>query len=164
MKTILSTIAWPATRLAYRQQCQNSGRLHIRIFVTEANASSPSAGLVAIESLMESLLLNGLSETSLTEFNTLHHACTRLSRSLSAHAQLGDALIAEKLCAVVHRLSKSINIVLNVKLVMKGATRNLPLTRATIGEVLGDFGARLVRRNIDELDKPQGRAFVAKQL
>eukprot|EP00965_Chrysotila_dentata_P129482 4280197-Pleurochrysis_carterae.AAC.1 len=77
----------------------NSGRSLIRILVAEANASSPSAGL-AIESTMESLLLKGLTEASLTEFSTLHHAYSRLNRSLPAHAQLGDALIAEKLCAV----------------------------------------------------------------
>eukprot|EP00965_Chrysotila_dentata_P228786 6196808-Pleurochrysis_carterae.AAC.1 len=40
------------------------------ILVSEANASSPSAGL-AIESIVEPLLLKGLSETSLTEFNKL---------------------------------------------------------------------------------------------
>eukprot|EP00965_Chrysotila_dentata_P104933 3465929-Pleurochrysis_carterae.AAC.2 len=46
---------------------------------------------------------------------------------------------------------------------MKGATGDLNLTLATIRAVLGDFEAREVRRNI-ELDKPQGRAFIAKQL
>eukprot|EP00965_Chrysotila_dentata_P239246 6202987-Pleurochrysis_carterae.AAC.3 len=46
---------------------------------------------------------------------------------------------------------------------MKGATGDLGLTLATIREVLGDFEAREVRGNI-KLDKPQGRAFVAKQL
>eukprot|EP00965_Chrysotila_dentata_P140627 4649609-Pleurochrysis_carterae.AAC.1 len=73
----------------------NSGRSLIRILVAEANASSPSAGL-AIESMMKSLLLKGLTEVSLTEFSTLHHAYCRVNRSLPAHAQLGDALIAEK--------------------------------------------------------------------
>eukprot|EP00965_Chrysotila_dentata_P119762 3959778-Pleurochrysis_carterae.AAC.1 len=98
METIQSTIASPATRPAYRVQCRNSGGELIRILVNEAKASSPSGGL-AIESMMDSLLLKGLSEASLTEFNALHHAFTRLNRSLPAHAQLGDALIAEKLCA-----------------------------------------------------------------
>eukprot|EP00965_Chrysotila_dentata_P166458 5495717-Pleurochrysis_carterae.AAC.4 len=79
--------------------------------------------------MMDSLLLKGLSETSLAEFNTLHHAFTRLNRSLPAHSQLGDALLAEKLCAVVRRLSESVNTILDAKLVMKGATAgNLPLT------------------------------------
>eukprot|EP00965_Chrysotila_dentata_P183364 6055018-Pleurochrysis_carterae.AAC.1 len=89
METILSTIASPATRPGYRLQCGNSGRTLIRLLVAEANVSSPSAGL-AIESMMESLLLKGLTEASLTEFNALHHAFTRLNRSLPAHAQLGD--------------------------------------------------------------------------
>eukprot|EP00965_Chrysotila_dentata_P150235 4961316-Pleurochrysis_carterae.AAC.1 len=62
---------------------------------------------------MESLYLKGLTEISLTEFNTLHHAYTRLNCSVPSHAQLGDALIAEKLCAVVRRLSESINAILN---------------------------------------------------
>eukprot|EP00965_Chrysotila_dentata_P050165 1662001-Pleurochrysis_carterae.AAC.1 len=78
METILSTIASPATRPAYRIQCQNSGRSLIRILVAAANASSPSAGL-ALESMMDSLLLNGLAEASVTEFNALHHAFARLN-------------------------------------------------------------------------------------
>eukprot|EP00965_Chrysotila_dentata_P047090 1562924-Pleurochrysis_carterae.AAC.1 len=46
---------------------------------------------------------------------------------------------------------------------MKGATGNLPLTLITIRDVLSDFEAREIRRNI-ELDRPQqGRALVAKQ-
>eukprot|EP00965_Chrysotila_dentata_P171789 5668883-Pleurochrysis_carterae.AAC.1 len=103
METILGKITSPATRPAYRVQCQNSGRSLIRILVAEANASSPSAGL-AIDSLMDFLVLKGRSEVSLTEFNALHHTLTRLNRSLPAHAQLGNPLIAEKLCAVARRL------------------------------------------------------------
>jgi len=113
--------------------------------------------------MMDSLLLKGLTEVSLTEFNTLHHAYTVLNRSLPAHAQLGDSLIAEKLCAVVRCLSESINTILEVKLVMEGATGNLALTLVTIRKVFGDFEARKIHRSI-ELDKSQGRAFVAKQL
>eukprot|EP00965_Chrysotila_dentata_P017723 589507-Pleurochrysis_carterae.AAC.1 len=45
---------------------------------------------------------------------------------------------------------------------MKGATGDLPLTLITMREVLSDFQAREIRRNI-ELDRPQGRALVAKQ-
>eukprot|EP00965_Chrysotila_dentata_P252318 6210615-Pleurochrysis_carterae.AAC.3 len=160
MESILGTIASPATRPAYRKQCQNSGRIMIRILVAEANASSPSTGL-AIEPMMESLLLRGLSETSFAEYNALHHAYTRLNCSLPAPAQLGDSLIAEKLCAVVRRLSESINTILDVKLVMKGATGSLVLTLATIREVLSDFEARGIRRNI-ELDKHQGRLFCSQ--
>eukprot|EP00965_Chrysotila_dentata_P031638 1054802-Pleurochrysis_carterae.AAC.1 len=66
--------------------------------------------------MMDSLLLKGLAEASVTEFNALHHALARLNRSLPAHAQLSDALIAEKLCSVVRRLSESINTILDVKL------------------------------------------------
>eukprot|EP00965_Chrysotila_dentata_P237243 6201778-Pleurochrysis_carterae.AAC.5 len=87
----------PCDAPAYRVQYQNSGRTLIRILIAEANASSPSAGL-AIESMMESLLLIGLTGASLTEFNALHHAFSRLNRSLPAHAQLGDPLVAES-CA-----------------------------------------------------------------
>eukprot|EP00965_Chrysotila_dentata_P114608 3787929-Pleurochrysis_carterae.AAC.1 len=86
--------------------------------------------------MMDSLLLKGLAEASVTEFNALHHAFARLNRSLPAHAQLGDALIAKKLWSVVRRLSELINTILDVKLVMKNATGNLPLTLATIREVL----------------------------
>eukprot|EP00965_Chrysotila_dentata_P019481 647668-Pleurochrysis_carterae.AAC.1 len=112
--------------------------------------------------MMDAMLLKGLSEASLTEFNNLHHAFTRLNRSLPAHARLGDALIAEKLCSVVRRVSESVNTILDVKLVMKCATGDLPLTLITIREVLSNCEAREVRRNI-ELDKPQGRAFIAKR-
>eukprot|EP00965_Chrysotila_dentata_P171529 5660887-Pleurochrysis_carterae.AAC.1 len=90
---------------------------------------------------MDSLLLKGLSEASLTEFNAIHHAFTRLNRSLPAHARLGDRLVAENLCAVLHRLSESINTILDVKLVMKGATGDLALTLTTIRDVLSDFEA-----------------------
>eukprot|EP00965_Chrysotila_dentata_P097845 3235007-Pleurochrysis_carterae.AAC.1 len=86
METILGTIISPATRPGYRLQCGNSGRTLIRLLVAEANASSPSAGL-AIETMMESLLLKGLTEASLTEFNALHHALTRLIQSVSAGAR-----------------------------------------------------------------------------
>eukprot|EP00965_Chrysotila_dentata_P114638 3789014-Pleurochrysis_carterae.AAC.1 len=136
METILGTITLPATRPGYRLQCGNSGRTLIRLLVAEANASSPSAGL-AIESMMESLLPKGLTEVSLTEFNALRqHAFTRLNRSLPAHAQLGNPLIAEKLCALVRRVSESVCTPLDVKLVMKGATGVLNLTLATIRKVL----------------------------
>eukprot|EP00965_Chrysotila_dentata_P204520 6182387-Pleurochrysis_carterae.AAC.1 len=72
METILSTITSPATRPAYRTQCQNSGRSLIRILVAEANASSPSAGL-ALESMLDSLLLKGLAEAFVTSstFSTM---------------------------------------------------------------------------------------------
>eukprot|EP00965_Chrysotila_dentata_P040853 1354495-Pleurochrysis_carterae.AAC.1 len=66
--------------------------------------------------MMDSLLLKGLTEASLTEFNALHHAFTRLNCSLPAHAQLGNSLVAEKFCSVVRRLSESINTILDVKL------------------------------------------------
>eukprot|EP00965_Chrysotila_dentata_P124178 4103998-Pleurochrysis_carterae.AAC.1 len=63
---------------------------------------------------MDSLLLKGLTEASLTEFNALHHhAFTCLNRSLPAHAQLGNSLVAGKLCSVVRRLSESINTILD---------------------------------------------------
>eukprot|EP00965_Chrysotila_dentata_P072443 2393379-Pleurochrysis_carterae.AAC.1 len=63
MESILSTIESPATRATYRARCSNSGRLLIRALVAESNASSASAGL-AIESMMDSLLLKGLAEPS----------------------------------------------------------------------------------------------------
>eukprot|EP00965_Chrysotila_dentata_P208919 6184971-Pleurochrysis_carterae.AAC.1 len=147
METILSTIASPATRPAYRAQCQNTKNAFTRFLVAKAGALSPSAGL-SFESMMESLLLKGLSEVSLTEFNALHHVYTRFNRSLPAHAQLGNPIIAKKLCPVVRCLSESVNTILDVKLVMKGATGNSVLTLATIREVVSDFEAREIRRNI----------------
>eukprot|EP00965_Chrysotila_dentata_P018572 618444-Pleurochrysis_carterae.AAC.1 len=91
---------------------------------------------------MDALLLKGLSEASLTAFTSLHHSFTRLNRSLPAHARLGDALIAEKLCSVVRSVSESVNTILDVKFVMKSATGDLTLTFATIREVLSDCEAR----------------------
>eukprot|EP00965_Chrysotila_dentata_P170372 5623399-Pleurochrysis_carterae.AAC.1 len=75
MESILGTIASPATRPGYRVRCQNSGRTLIRLLIAEANASTPSAGL-AIESMMDAMLFKGLTEASLTEFNSLHHSFT----------------------------------------------------------------------------------------
>eukprot|EP00965_Chrysotila_dentata_P126851 4195968-Pleurochrysis_carterae.AAC.1 len=68
----------PATRPAYRIACANSDR--DRLLVAEVNASTLLAGL-ALESKMESMLLEGLLEASDTESNHLHHAYTRLNRS-----------------------------------------------------------------------------------
>eukprot|EP00965_Chrysotila_dentata_P113995 3769560-Pleurochrysis_carterae.AAC.1 len=68
MESVLSTIESPATRASYRARCNNSGRILLRLLVAEADKSSAFAGL-AIESMMEALLLKGLSEPSLTEFN-----------------------------------------------------------------------------------------------
>eukprot|EP00965_Chrysotila_dentata_P206432 6183533-Pleurochrysis_carterae.AAC.4 len=144
MESILGSITSPATRPDYCVQCQNSGRTLIRILIAEVNELLPLAWL-AIESMMDSLLLKGLSEASLTVFNGLHHTFTRLNRLLPAHAQLGDALIAKKLCSVERRISESINTMLDVKLVVKSATGNLTLILATIREILSDFEAREVR-------------------
>eukprot|EP00965_Chrysotila_dentata_P153963 5089143-Pleurochrysis_carterae.AAC.1 len=112
MESILSTIDSPATRASYRARCNNSGRLLLRLLVAEANQSSASAGL-AIESMMEAMLLKGLAEPSLTEFNELHHSFARLNRSLPPHSRLSDNLIADKLASVVRRLGESISTLLD---------------------------------------------------
>eukprot|EP00965_Chrysotila_dentata_P110769 3660072-Pleurochrysis_carterae.AAC.1 len=115
MESVLSTIESPATRATYRARCKNSGRLLIRLLVTEADKSSASAGL-AIVSMMEALLVKGLTEPSLTEFNELHHSFARLNRSLPQHSRLSDSLIAEKLASVVRRLSENTSTLLDVKI------------------------------------------------
>eukprot|EP00965_Chrysotila_dentata_P244617 6206072-Pleurochrysis_carterae.AAC.2 len=120
METFLGTISSPANHPAYRSQCQNSGRVLIRILINEANAWSPSAGL-AINSMMESLLIRGLSEASVVDFNTLLHDYTRLNRSLPAHSRLGDSLVAEKLCAAMRRIGESITTKFDVMLMMRNA-------------------------------------------
>eukprot|EP00965_Chrysotila_dentata_P051419 1705209-Pleurochrysis_carterae.AAC.1 len=63
--------------------------------------------------MMEALLLKGLSEPSLLEFNELHHSLARLNRSLPAHSRLSDSLVAEKLASVVRRLSENISTLLD---------------------------------------------------
>eukprot|EP00965_Chrysotila_dentata_P107860 3562642-Pleurochrysis_carterae.AAC.1 len=112
--------------------------------------------ILTLRRLRRALLTAFVARTaaaSLTEFNALQHAFTRLNRSLPAHAQLGNSLVAKKQCSVVRRLSESVDPILDVKL----------FTLATIREVLSEYEAHEVRLNI-KLDKPQGRAFVAKQL
>eukprot|EP00965_Chrysotila_dentata_P262696 6214645-Pleurochrysis_carterae.AAC.3 len=45
MESILSTIESPAMRASYRSRCNKSGRILIRLLLSEANNSSASAGL-----------------------------------------------------------------------------------------------------------------------
>eukprot|EP00965_Chrysotila_dentata_P150331 4965585-Pleurochrysis_carterae.AAC.1 len=160
MESILSTIESPATRATYRARCNNSGRLLIRLLVTEADKSSASAGL-AIESMMEALLIKGLTEPSLTEFNELHHSFARLNRSLPQHSRLSDNLIAERLASVVRRLSENTSTLLDVKIELKSAAGDLPRTLEAIRDVLSTAQAREVQRSL-EIDRPGGRAFLAE--
>eukprot|EP00965_Chrysotila_dentata_P116972 3866069-Pleurochrysis_carterae.AAC.1 len=62
---------------------------------------------------MDALLLKGLAEPSVTDFNDLHHSFARLNRSLPLHSRLSDALIAEKLASVVRRMSESLSTLLD---------------------------------------------------
>eukprot|EP00965_Chrysotila_dentata_P120907 3998776-Pleurochrysis_carterae.AAC.1 len=78
--------------------------------------------------MMEALLLKGLSEPSLTEFNEMHHSFARLNRSLPPHSRLSDSLVAEKLSSGVRRLNENISTLLDVKLELKSAAGDLPLT------------------------------------
>eukprot|EP00965_Chrysotila_dentata_P101243 3343054-Pleurochrysis_carterae.AAC.1 len=104
---------------------------------------------------MEALLIKGLSEPSLTEFNELHHSFARLNRSLPQHSRLSDNLIAEKLASVVRRLSENTSTLLDVKIELKSAAGNLPLTLEAIRDVLSTAQAREVQRNL-EIDRPGG--------
>eukprot|EP00965_Chrysotila_dentata_P018780 625074-Pleurochrysis_carterae.AAC.1 len=144
MESVLSTIESPATRASYRARCNNSGRILLRLLVAEADKSSASAGL-AIESMMEALLLKGLSEPSLTEFNELHHSFARLNRSLPPHSRLSDNLVAEKLASVVRRLNESVSTLLDVKVELKSAAGDLPRTLEAIRDVLSTAQAREVQ-------------------
>eukprot|EP00965_Chrysotila_dentata_P056598 1877809-Pleurochrysis_carterae.AAC.1 len=112
--------------------------------------------------MMDSLLLKGLAEPSVTEFNDLHHSFTRLNRSLPLHSRLSDALVAEKLASVVRRLNDGTSTLLDVKLELKSAAGDLPLTLEAIRDVLSAAQAREVQRNL-ELDRPTGRALLADE-
>eukprot|EP00965_Chrysotila_dentata_P003327 108498-Pleurochrysis_carterae.AAC.2 len=160
MESILSTIESPATRASYRARCNNSGHILLRLLVAEADKSFASAGL-AIESIMEALLLKGLSEPSLTEFNELHHSFARLNRSLPPHSRISDKLVAEKLASVVRRLNESVSTLLDVKVELKSAAGDVPRTLEAILDVLSTAQAREVQRNL-ELDRPNGRALLAE--
>eukprot|EP00965_Chrysotila_dentata_P135731 4487328-Pleurochrysis_carterae.AAC.1 len=159
MESVPSTIESPATRAAYRARCNNSGRLLLRLLVAEADRSSASAGL-AIESMMEALLVKGLAEPSLTDFNELHHSFTR-HRSLPPHSRLSDNLIDEKLASVVRLLNESLSTLLDVKLELKSAAGDLPRTLEAIRDVLSTAQAREFQRNL-ELERPNGRALLAE--
>eukprot|EP00965_Chrysotila_dentata_P029667 986151-Pleurochrysis_carterae.AAC.1 len=104
---------------------------------------------------MEALLIKGLSEPSLTEFNELHHSFARLNRSLPQHSRLSDNLIAEKLASVVRRLSENTSTLLDVKIELKSAAGDLPRTLEAIRDVLSSAQAREVQRNL-EIDRPGG--------
>eukprot|EP00965_Chrysotila_dentata_P237265 6201792-Pleurochrysis_carterae.AAC.1 len=108
--------------------------------------------------MMDTILLKGLAEPSVTEFNDLHHSFARLNRSLPLHSRLSDALVAEKLASVVRRLNDGTSTLLDVKLELKSAAGDLPLTLEAIRDVLSAAQAREVQRNL-ELDRPNGRAL-----
>eukprot|EP00965_Chrysotila_dentata_P169774 5603830-Pleurochrysis_carterae.AAC.1 len=105
--------------------------------------------------MMDALLLKGLTEHSITEFNDLHHSYARLNRSLPPHSRLSDTLIAEKLASVVRRLNEGTSTLLDVKIELKAAAGDLPLTLEAIRDVLSAAQAREVQRNL-ELDRPNG--------
>eukprot|EP00965_Chrysotila_dentata_P078934 2602797-Pleurochrysis_carterae.AAC.1 len=94
---------------------------------------------------MEALLLKGLSEPSLTEFNELHYSFARLNRSLPPHSRLSDNLIAEKLASVVRRLNESVSTQLDVKVELKSAAGDLPRILEAIRDVLSTAQAREVQ-------------------
>eukprot|EP00965_Chrysotila_dentata_P136563 4516297-Pleurochrysis_carterae.AAC.1 len=111
--------------------------------------------------MMEALLLKGLTEPSLTEFNELHHSFARLNRSLPPHSRLSENLVSDKLAFVVRRLSENVSTSLDVKMELKAAAGDLPRTLEAIRDVLSTAQAREIQRNL-ELDRPNGRALLAK--
>eukprot|EP00965_Chrysotila_dentata_P157564 5205111-Pleurochrysis_carterae.AAC.1 len=68
MEAILKTIDSVATRQTYRVSCAGSGRELIRLLVAQAENTPASAGM-AIETMMQSHLDNGLAENTLSSFN-----------------------------------------------------------------------------------------------
>eukprot|EP00965_Chrysotila_dentata_P246843 6207401-Pleurochrysis_carterae.AAC.4 len=87
---------------------------------------------------MESLLLKGLTEASLTEFNALHHAFTRTVQLLTARARTAGRPIDS----------------------LKAVCRRTPCQR----KHLHNSRRKACNKGCDRQLKPQGRAFVAKQL
>eukprot|EP00965_Chrysotila_dentata_P160930 5313730-Pleurochrysis_carterae.AAC.1 len=147
----------PAARIPYRARCGLSGRTLIRILMSEADAASSSVA-AAIEAMMRSLEIRGVTEPTLRAFNDFHQHYDRLNRSLPVTNRLADSLVADKLANAVRAINDNMRTLLDVKLMHSGFG-DLALTLRAIRDVLGDHEARELRKQV-ELDKG-GRAFLA---
>eukprot|EP00965_Chrysotila_dentata_P256682 6212625-Pleurochrysis_carterae.AAC.3 len=158
MESILNTIDNSAARIPYRSRCNMSGRELIRILMAKANTASSTVA-AAIEAMMRSLEIKGVSEPTLRAFNDFHQQFDRLNRSLPATNRLADSLVADKLANAVRAVGESTRTLLDVKLTILSGFGDLALTLRAIRDVLGDYEARELRKQV-ELDKG-GRAFLA---
>eukprot|EP00965_Chrysotila_dentata_P206425 6183528-Pleurochrysis_carterae.AAC.1 len=96
--------------------------------------------------MIHSLEIRGISETTVTAFNTFVHSIQRLNRSLPISAQLPDSVLSEKIANAVRRLSDSLSTLLDVKLSLNAGVANLDLTVAAARSILSDAEVRNVRR------------------
>eukprot|EP00965_Chrysotila_dentata_P106414 3514680-Pleurochrysis_carterae.AAC.1 len=145
MECILSMIDSPAARIPYRARSNASGRNLIRILMAESSAAFNSVA-AAIEAMMRSLEVKGISEATLRAFNEYHQQFDRLNRSLPATNRLADSLVADKLANSVRALGESMRTPIDVKLIMLSANGDLNLTLQAIRDLLGDHEARELRK------------------
>eukprot|EP00965_Chrysotila_dentata_P145045 4789859-Pleurochrysis_carterae.AAC.1 len=85
--------------------------------MSEADAASSSVAS-AIEAMMRSLEIKGVSEATLRAFNDFHQQYDRLNRSLPSTNRLADSLVADKLANAVRAVNDNMRTLLDVKLTM----------------------------------------------
>eukprot|EP00965_Chrysotila_dentata_P111385 3682440-Pleurochrysis_carterae.AAC.1 len=112
MEAILNTIDNPAARIPYRASCGMSGRTLIRMLMSEADAVS-SYVAAAIEAMMRSLEIRGVTEPTLRAFNDFHQQFDRLNRSLPITNRLADSLVADKLANAVRAVNDGMRTLLD---------------------------------------------------
>eukprot|EP00965_Chrysotila_dentata_P015258 504654-Pleurochrysis_carterae.AAC.1 len=135
----------PAARIPYRARCGLSGRTLIRMLMAEADAASSSVA-AAIEAMMRSLEIRGVTEPTLRAFNDFHQHYDRLNRSLPVTNRLADSLVADKLANAVRAINDNMRTLLDVKLTMLSGFGDLAITLRAIRDVLGDHEARELRK------------------
>eukprot|EP00965_Chrysotila_dentata_P191215 6174382-Pleurochrysis_carterae.AAC.1 len=86
--------------------------------------------------MIHSLEVRGISDPTVTAFNSFVHSIQRLNRSLPTSAQLPDSVLSEKIANAVRRLSDSLSTLLDVKLSLTAGVGNLDLTVAAARSVL----------------------------
>eukprot|EP00965_Chrysotila_dentata_P102400 3380373-Pleurochrysis_carterae.AAC.1 len=99
--------------------------------------------------MIHSLEVRGISDPTVTAFNSFVHSIQRLNRSLPTSAQLPDSVLSEKIANAVRRLSDSLSTLLDVKLSLNAGVGNLDLTVAAARSVLSDAEVRNVRRELE---------------
>eukprot|EP00965_Chrysotila_dentata_P061667 2042326-Pleurochrysis_carterae.AAC.1 len=80
--------------------------------MSEADAASSSVA-AAIEAMMRSLEIRGVTEPTLRAFNDFHQQFDRLNRSLPITNRLADSLVADKLANAVRAVNDGMRTLLD---------------------------------------------------